>query len=287
MSTLFAATHPERTRALVLVGTLARATASPDYPHGNEAVFEKLYRILDDGWGTGATIDLFAQSLADVPAAREMFGRVERASGSPRTIRTVLEGLEDTDVRAAARAISVPTLVAHPDDDLVVPIGNGRWLADNIDGARFVEIPGQHAVFDSDRFADEVESFLTGGRPITTSDRILSTVMFSDIVGSTEQASAMGDRQWRELLDQHDLLVQREVENFGGRLIKSTGDGVLATFDGPGRGVACGRQLHQTLEHVGLDVRIGLHTGEIEIRGDDIGGIRAHRCPRGRAGRRR
>lgn len=276
MSILFAATYPERTAALVLFGTLARMSPDADYPHGNEEAIADLYRFFDDGWGTGASVEVFAHAFRDHPIVRDTIGRIERASGSPRTVRAVLDGLLNTDVRAAARTISVPTLVVHTTDDRTVPIGNGRWLADNIDGARFVELPGEHVVFDADRFGDEVESFLTGGRAVATPDRVLATVMFSDIVGSTERAATVGDRQWRELLDQHDMIVRREVENFGGRLVKSTGDGALATFDGPGRGVACGRRLHQSLQPVGVDVRVGLHTGEIEIRGDDIGGIAVH-----------
>lgn len=188
----------------------------------------------------------------------------------------MLDGLVGSDVRAAAQTISVPTLVIHTTDDRTVPIANGRWLADHIQGARFVEMPGEHVVFDTDRFGDEVESFLTGGRTVATPDRVLSTVMFSDIVGSTEKAGSLGDRRWRELLDQHDLLVRQEIERSGGRLVKSTGDGVLATFDGPARGVECGRRLHSTLRPLGIHIRIGLHTGEIEIRGDDIGGIAVH-----------
>ena len=276
MTMLFAATYPERTAALVLFGTLAGARPAEGFPHGNESVITELYRILDDGWGTGASAKVFAQSLQDHPGFRELLGRIERASGSPRTIRKIVDGLASSDVRAALPTISAPTLVVHATDDLAVPIDNGRWLADHIDGARFVEIPGEHVVFDADRFGDEVESFLTGRRPATTYDRVLSTVLFSDIVGSTEKASSLGDRQWRQLLDQHDLVMRREIENSGGRYVKSTGDGVLATFDGPARGVGCGRRLHDALEPLGIDVRVGLHSGEIEIRGDDIGGIAVH-----------
>jgi pimeloyl-ACP methyl ester carboxylesterase len=276
MSMLFAATFPERTSALVLFGTLARVRVAGDYPHGNEALFPALERILADGWGTGATAEMFAQSWQDHPGFRDSLGRIERASGSPSTIKAVIDGLVNSDVRAALASISAPTLVVHATDDIAVPIGNGRWLADHIDGARFVEIPGEHVVFDVNQFSEEVESFLTGVRPTRAYDRVLSTVMFSDIVGSTEKASALGDGEWRRLLDQHDSITRREIENVGGRWIKSTGDGVLATFDGPARGVACGRQLHQALEPLGIEVRVGLHTGEIELRDDDIGGIAVH-----------
>ena len=232
--------------------------------------------MLDEGWGSGISAELFAQSLKDDPRFRELLGRIERASGSPRTIREVIDGLIDTDVRAAANAISVPTLVIHTTDDIAIPIENGRWLADHIPNARFVEMPGEHVAFDADRFGDEVESFLSDGRPVTTPTRVLSTVMFSDIVGSTEKASAMGDRQWRELLDAHDILMRREIETSGGRLVKTTGDGVMATFDGPARGVECGRRLLGAVEPLGIDIRVGLHTGEVEIRGEDIGGIAVH-----------
>ena len=260
----------------MLFGTLARMAHAADYPHGNQQGLDELYGILDDGWGTGASTQVFAQSYQDHPVLRPTVGRIERAAGSPSTIRAVLDGLLHTDVRAAAQLISVPTLVIHATDDRMVPIGNGRWLADNIDGAGFVEIPGEHVVFDVDRLGEELEAFLTNGQAVTTPSRVLSTVLFSDIVGSTEQAAALGDRQWRALLDQHDLLVRDEIERLGGRLVKSTGDGVLATFDGPARGVACGRRLHERLGPLGISVRVGLHTGEIEVRGDDIGGIAVH-----------
>lgn len=276
MSILFAATYPERTGRLVLFGTMASVRAAPEYPAGNEPTFERLHQMLDEGWGSGISAELFAQSLKDHPGFRDLLGRIERASGSPRTIRAVIDSLIDTDVRAAAKTITVPTLVVHTTDDLAIPIENGRWLADNIPGARFVEMPGEHVVFDADRFADEVESFLRDGPAVTTPSRVLSTVMFSDIVGSTEMATSMGDRPWRGLLDQHDHVVRREVERFGGRLVKTTGDGAMATFDGPARGVECGRRLHQAVAPLGIDIRVGLHTGEIEIRGDDIGGIAVH-----------
>ena len=274
MSTLFAATYPERTAALILFGTMARTSIAPDYPH--EVALAEMQRVIDSGWGTGSSAEVFAHRMKDHPGLREHLGRIERASGSPRTMRAILDSFGSSDVRAALPSISAPTLVIHTTDDRVCPVGNGRWLADHIEGARFVEIPGEHIVFDADQFADEVESFLTGGQKVATTNRVLSTVLFSDIVGSTEKAAALGDRQWRELLDQHDMVTRREVERFGGRFIKSTGDGVLATFDGPARGVSCGRQLSVALRPLDIDVRVGLHTGEIEIRGDDIGGIAVH-----------
>jgi pimeloyl-ACP methyl ester carboxylesterase len=277
MSILFAATYPERTVALVLYGTHARVRRDVDYPHGNEAALADLYRVLDDGWGTGESLRVFAQSLLGNERIRESWGRVERAMGSPNTIRAIIDTLMGIDVRAVLPTISVPTLVLHATDDKTVPIGNGRWLADHIRGARFVELPGEHTTAPlDDRFADEVESFLTGRRHAVATDRVLSTVLFSDIVGSTVQAAALGDRRWTEVLDQHDAIATRQIDIHRGMRIKATGDGVLATFDGPARGVACGCELRDSLRPLGVEIRVGLHTGEIELRGADIGGIAVH-----------
>jgi pimeloyl-ACP methyl ester carboxylesterase len=277
MSLLFAASYPERTVALVLYGSTARSRRDVDYPFGNEEAFAELYRILDDGWGTGESLRVFGQSLLENEPAREHMGRMERASGSPGTIRAMLDNLVGIDVRAVLPTISVPTLVLHATDDAAIPIDNGRWLADHISDARFVELPGDHATSRfNDRFADEIESFLTGRRRPAATDRVLSTVLFSDIVGSTKQAAALGDRRWREVLDRHDDVVSREIETYRGKLIRSTGDGVLATFDGPARAVTCGCELRDGLRSLGIDVRVGLHTGEIELRGEEIGGIAVH-----------
>jgi class 3 adenylate cyclase len=277
MSLLFAATYPERTFALVLYGTLARGRCDVDYPHGCDEAFAELYRIFDDGWGTGESLRVFAQSMADDERARELFGRMERVAGSPGTMRTLLDTLVGMDVRAVLPTISVPTLVLHAADDACIPIGNGRWLADQIPGARFVELSGEHMTgLVDDRLVDEVESFLTGRRHLVAADRVLSTVLFSDIVGSTEQAAAVGDRRWREILDRHDAVVRREIEAYRGRLVEFTGDGVLATFDGPARAVSCGCELRDSLRALGIDIRVGLHTGEIELRGNEIGGITVH-----------
>jgi class 3 adenylate cyclase len=277
MSVLFAATYPERTVALILYGTLARVRSDVDYPHGNEAAFAELYRIFDDGWGTGESLRVFAPSLLGKPALREWCGRVERAAGSPHTVRAVVDTFVTIDVRPVVPTISVPTLVVHGTDDTVVPVGAGRWLADHIRGARFVELPGEHLTAHvGHQFADEVEAFLTGRRHAVATDRVLSTVLFSDIVRSTEQAAAVGDRRWREILDQHDTIASRQIDLHRGRRVKATGDGVLATFDGPARAIACGCELCDELQSLGVDVRVGLHTGEIELRGDDIGGIAVH-----------
>jgi pimeloyl-ACP methyl ester carboxylesterase/class 3 adenylate cyclase len=277
MSVLFAATHPERTAALVLYGTLARARADVDYPHGSDEAFAELYRIFDDGWGTGESLRVFAPSLAGDDQFRELIGRIERLTGSPGTMRALLDTLLGIDVRAVLPTVSVPTLVMHATDDVCVPIGNGRWLAEHIPGARFVEVPGDHITgIGDDRFADEIEAFLTGRRHRIPTDRVLSTVLFSDIVGSTARAAEIGDRRWKELLDRHDALVSGQIDAYQGRRVQGTGDGVLATFDGPARAITCGCDIRDRLRPLGIEIRIGVHTGEIELRGNDIGGIAVH-----------
>jgi len=277
MSLLFAATYPERTIALVLYGTLARVRPDVDYPYGCEEARGELYRILDDGWGTGESMRVFAQTMLWDARSRELAGRMERASGSPGTIRAMLDTFARIDVRALLPMISVPTLVLHGTDDAVVPIDNARWLADHITDARFVELPGDHSTAKyNDRFAEEIEKFLTGRRRTVATHRVLSTVLFSDIVGSTKEAAALGDRRWKEVLDRHDAVVRGAIKAYRGKLIRSTGDGVLATFDGPARAVACACELRDGLRSLGIDVRVGLHTGEVELRGYDIGGIAVH-----------
>jgi pimeloyl-ACP methyl ester carboxylesterase len=277
MSILFAATYPHRTAALILYGTTARARRDIDYPHDAEAHIADLYRAFDDGWGTGESLRAWAPSLCGNARLRDWWGRVERAMGSPNTMRAMVDTLVNLDVRAVLPTISVPTLVLHATDDRTVTIDHGRWLADHIRGARFVELPGEHlTAHTGGQFADEVESFLTGRRHAVANDRVLSTVLFSDIVGSTIQAVAIGDRRWTELLDQHDAIATRQIDLHRGTRIKGTGDGVLATFDGPARAIVCGCELRDSLRALGVEVRVGLHTGEIELRGEDIGGIAVH-----------
>jgi len=277
MSLLFAATYPERTVALVLYGATARYLRDVDYPHDSEEALAEFRRILDDGWGRGESLRVFAPSLLEDDRIREFMGRVERVAGSPGTMRPFLDAIAGIDVRAVLPTVSVPTLVLHATGDTTIPVGAGRWLAEHIEGARFIEFAGEHLAYAFEPwFPDEIESFLTGRQHAVPTDRVLSTVLFSDIVGSTEHATAVGDRRWREILDQHDAIATREIAAYRGKLVKSTGDGVLATFDGPGRAVSCGCQLRDSLRPLGLDVRVGLHTGEIEIRGEDIGGISVH-----------
>jgi class 3 adenylate cyclase len=187
------------------------------------------------------------------------------------------------DVRHVLPAIRVPTLVLHRADDQAVPVGNGRYLAEHIPGAKYVELAGHdhNAAFgDSDAILDEIEEFLTGVRSGTAPDRVLTTVLLTDVVGSTERAAELGDRPWRALLDAHDQAVRRELARFRGREVKTTGDGFLATFDGPARAIRCACAIRAALGDLGLAVKAGLHTGECEVRGDDIGGLAVHICQR-------
>jgi pimeloyl-ACP methyl ester carboxylesterase len=276
MTALFAATHPERTSALVFFGSSARFRSSDDYNEDIDDAVAATYRVIDEGWGTGSSLQVIGRSLLQNEGAVAYAARVERSGGSPGSMRALLDTLVGIDVRPVLKTISAPTLVIHATDDLAVPIGNGRYLANHISNAKFVEIPGEHVVYDVDQVADEIESFVTGRRSFVQSDRVLATVLFTDIVGSTEHLAGVGDRRWLDTLERHDDLIHRLVEDHRGRLVKSTGDGALATFDGPARAVTCGCVIRDQMESLGIDVRMGLHTGEIEVRGDEIGGIAVH-----------
>jgi class 3 adenylate cyclase len=276
MSMLFAATYPERTVALILFGTGARNRKDVDYPYGDEESFAELYRIIDTAWGTGESLRVFGPSLLEYEPSREYFGRMERAAGSPGTIRAMLDALIEIDVRATLPLISAPTLILHTTNDRAVPIANGRWLAEHIPGAQFIEIPGEHGVWDPDRVVDAIELFVTGKRHPVATDRVLSTVLFTDMVASTEQLAASGDTAWRNVLDAHDETAARVVADYRGRVVKQTGDGILATFDGPARAVRCAAALLEAAARQRITLRAGLHTGEIEVRPSDVAGIAVH-----------
>ncbi|MGZ4242497.1 MAG: alpha/beta fold hydrolase [Actinomycetota bacterium] len=281
LAILFAATYPERTTALILYGAMARTTWSEDHPWATpkEDLLKAADEFLFPYWGQGITVETFAPSLADDPAAVRWSGRMERFAATPSMLRQIMEMFFDTDVRSIVSAVTVPTLILHRKGDRIVNVRAGRWLAEHIPGARLVELPGiDHAGYagDSDALADEVQEFLTGVRGTPDLDRVLATVMFTDIVGSTDHAAAVGDNKWREILDEHDSIVTRYVEQFRGRTIKHVGDGCLATFDGPGRAIQCARAAAQAVHRLGIQIRVGLHTGEVELRGADVGGIAVH-----------
>ena len=281
---LFAATHPDRTTALVLVNAAARLARAPDYQIGVPGhLAERLVAAFEENWGTGVVTGIMDPSLADSEGWRNWESRYQRATASPGTIVPMLRMLLDTDVRAVLPAIRVPTLVVHRADDAYIRPDHGRYLADHIPGARYVELPGRDhtpEVGDANSILAEMQSFLTGDWPLTGSDRVLTTVMFIDIVGSTATAAHQGDRRWRGLLDAYDRFVLRQLDRFRGRHVKSTGDGTLATLDGPRRAIACAVAIRDGVRAIGLEVRAGLHAGEVDLRGDDLAGIAVHLAER-------
>ena len=274
LSALFAATYPEQVEALIIYGSTARWTDTL-----SESTLEFMNEYFESGWGSGDFAAVIAPTLSEDEDFHRWFARLERLTATPGAARDLMRWTAEIDVRAALPAITAPTLVLHRSGDIAVPIARGRYLAEHIRGARFVEFPGdEHYPFvgDVDRVLDEIEEFLTGERPRRTIDRALATVLFTDIVHSTERAAALGDRRWHDLLQRHDAAVRRELKRFDGREIKRTGDGFLATFDGPARGVRCAAAIRDALAQLGLEVRSGLHTGECELFDDDIGGIAVH-----------
>ena len=276
----FAATHPDRVSALILYATFARAAWAPDYdwapkPDARAANLE----MLTSQWGQGLIGAGIAPSKAGDPAFIEWAGRMERYSASPGTIRKIQEVVGATDVRHVLPTIRVPTLVMHRRDDSFLKVEHSRYLAEHIPGARYVELEGSDSLFsmgDTDALLGEIEEFLTGHRQERDPDRVLATVLFTDIVGSTERAAQLGDSDWRSLLQRHDSLVRTEIERHRGRTVKSTGDGVLATFDGPARAVRAATSIGEGVRRLGVEIRAGLHTGELEVLGDDVGGMAVH-----------
>jgi len=281
MCMLHAAAHPERTSALVLWGAMARSTEAEDYPWGSprQALVEAQEELLSPFWGTGATIDVFSPSLADDPRAREAQARLERQTASPMRIAQLFQMFLETDVRDTLPLIQTPTLVMQRRGDRAVNHRAARWLAEQIGGSRYVELEGvDHFpwVSEDDGALAQIEEFLTGVRPRPAAERILATVLFTDIVDSTRLAAELGDSRWRRLLEEHQELTRSCLERFSGREIKSTGDGFLATFDGPTRAVECARAITAEMPSLGVEVRAGLHAGEVELMGEDVGGIAVH-----------
>ena len=280
MCSLFAATHPERTAALVLYGTFATGLEKPDYPWGlTEEVVEAFLKEIDEGWGQGISARLFAPSLAQDERFVKRWSRLERLAVSPGSARTLLQIAAYTDVRDILPSIRVPTLVLHRSEDAVIPVAAARYLAEHIPDAKYVELTGCDHFFwvgDTDAPLGEIEEFLTGVRRGAESDRVLATVLFTDIVGSTVQAAKLGDSHWRSLLERYYDISRREVEYFGGREVNTTGDGHVATFDGPARAIHCARAVRDAIGNLGIRIRAGLHTGECELVGDQIGGIAVH-----------
>ena len=282
MSLLFAATYPDRTRALALWGAMARTTYAPDYPFAQprEAYEEARDELVMPYFGVGTMMaEIFTPSLLDDPGFVEMASRNQQRQAAPGAVMKIAEAYLDIDVRNIVGSINVPTLIMHARGDRAVNVRHGRWLAEHIPGARYAEFPGiDHGVIytNPDPVLDEAEEFFTGVRPVAESDRVLATVMFTDIVDSTRRAAELGDHRWRGLLEAQQRAVRNELDRHRGREVKSTGDGFLATFDGPARAVKCGQAIVEGVRQVGLETRIGLHTGEVEVMGADIGGIAVH-----------
>jgi class 3 adenylate cyclase len=285
MMTFFAATHPERTAALVLVGTTARLGWAPDNPWGlRPEEQESTAARAEAGWEQGAGLArMLAPSMAADTAFVSWMARLHRQSYSPGAARAATRMIMETDLRNLMPTIRVPTLVLARSADHFFGPDHARYLAGHIPGARLAELPGDESVMylgDSDAVADEVEEFLTGDRHAPDADRVLATVLFTDIVRSTERAAELGDRRWRDLLDSHDETVRRQLERFRGREVNTVGDGFLATFDGPGRAILCACAIRDAVRALDLEVRTGLHTGEIELRGNDVAGIAVHLAQR-------
>jgi class 3 adenylate cyclase len=272
LSALFAATYPEQVSGLVLAGVAA------DGEHTLVGrVRQEVLDSIDTSWGDGALISLFAPSQVENREFVDWWGRMQRSAVSPGMARKLMEMTAHTNLRAVLPTIRVPTLVLHQTGDRVVPVECGREVAELIPGARFVERPGEDAYGWIDtRWMSDVEEFLTGRRSPPRIDRVLATVLFTDIVGSTERLSRLGDAQWRAELEKHNRLVRSELSRWRGHEVKTFGDGFLATFDGPARAVSCAAEIVDEVESLGMRVRVGLHTGECELREDDVAGIAVH-----------
>jgi class 3 adenylate cyclase len=280
MGLLFAATHPARTSGLVLMDTYARRVRAPDYPCGVPAtVADRLMGFIIGSWGTGHAALEGAPSLSNDPAFVSWRGRYERVAMSPGQFRSLYPKTYELDFRSILSAIRVPTLVLHRSNNSYVRIENGRYLADHIEGARFVEIPGRDHFFhagDIEALLAPAQEFLTGKQDIPEDDRVLATVLFTDIVDATSRAEALGDRAWKDLLEQHHKVVRNELARFGGKELDTAGDGFFASFEGPARAVRCAQSISAAVRELGIEVRAGLHTGECERVGGKVGGIAVH-----------
>ncbi len=280
-SVLFAATYPERTHSLILYGTAPRFTAAPGFEWGwTPQQMRETTEEITRNWGKGALIDLFIPGAGADPAMVEFWGRLQRSCASPGMASSLWKSLGAIDTRPILASVRVPTLVLHRTDEIAIPVQGGRMLAEMIPGARLVELPGNiHVPFgsgDTPHMLDVIEEFLTGARHAPDLERILTTVLFTDIVGSTTRAAELGDRRWNELLERHDTVMRRQLVRYRGTEVNRTGDGFLATFDGPARAVQCAVSAADALRPLALDIRAGVHTGECEKRVDGLSGLAVH-----------
>jgi pimeloyl-ACP methyl ester carboxylesterase len=280
MNLLFAATYPDRTRATILLSSFARILAAPDYPWGASPAFlDAFLARVESDWGTGVGLGALAPSSANDPAVRRLWARFQRMAASPGTAVHILRMASETDARSVLSSIRVPALVVHRTGDRFIPVEHGRYLAEHIPRARLVELPGDDHLpqfGDSDAVLDEIQEFLTGVRGADEPERVLTTVLFTDIVDSTARASELGDRRWRDLLESYHLAVRRELRRFRGREVDTAGDGFFASFDGPARAIRCAHAIAAAARGLGVEIRAGVHTGECELLGDKISGIAVH-----------
>jgi class 3 adenylate cyclase/alpha-beta hydrolase superfamily lysophospholipase len=271
LATLFAATHPDRCQGLILYGTFARSSwITPELMKG-------YLTYADQAWGSGRSLPMWAPSRQNDPTLQQWWGRFERLGASPAAAMAVVQMAQQIDVSDILPSLHVPTLVIHCIGDTLISVDYGRFLAENIPGARILELPGEdHLFFLHDQIVDAIEEFLTGSISAARSDRVLATVLLTDIVGSTARAEQLGDQRWHDLLDAHHTAVRRELARYRGTEVKSLGDGFLATFDGPARAVRCACAIAETVRALDIHVRSGLHTGEIEVANNDVQGIAVH-----------
>ncbi len=276
----FAATHPERVSSLILVDCFAQFLEAPDFLIGEPiSVLTPALEIAEGDTGRGVMIDLFAPSVAGDERIRRAWARYERSAATPGSTKAIVRLIYESDVRDVLPAIRVPTLVIHRSDATGFRVEHGRYLAEHIPAARYVELPGPDNLIwagDQDAMLAEIQDFVTGVRPVLDPRRVLATVLFTDIVGSTQLAAERGDSRWQMLLADHNRIVRRQLDRFGGTEVKVVGDGFLATFDGPARAVRCAVAIRDDVKELGLEIRAGLHIGEIEVLPDDIAGIAVH-----------
>jgi class 3 adenylate cyclase len=281
---LYAASFPERVSALVLVNAFARFVRASDYPLGLPPELVGRYvEAIRSNWATTTHVELLAPSMVGDEAWSRWWLRAQRLGETREEVTARWRAIIETDVHHVLSSIQVPTLVVHRRGSRHVRVEHGRYLAEHIPGATYRELDGDDHIFyagDADALLDEIEEFLTGVRPPATTNRVLATVLFTDIVGSSGQAAELGDERWRKLLDAHDAVVRSQLERFQGREVNTTGDGFVATFDGPARAIRCAGDLVAALRPLGVEIRAGLHTGEVELRGGDIGGIAVHTAAR-------
>ena len=276
----FAATYPDRVSATLLYGSLARVLPTEDYPWTllDEDLFDEWTEAVRTAWGEGLILTPLAPSKLSDEREREWWGRYERACVSPLMQLRLMQANRDIDIRGILGLVQAPTLLLHRTGDMI-PIEGARYMAERIPGAKMIELEGEDHwpwIDDPDEVCDRIEEFLTGARHEPETDRVLATVVFTDIVGSTEHVAQLGDRRWKQLLEAHGDVVRKELDRHSGQEVKTTGDGFLATFDGPARAIRCAKAASDQMHRLGLEIRAGLHTGECELQNGDVGGIAVH-----------